>query len=123
MIDHVNYICKCAYLQIRVIGHLRPYINDKAAQTLVQNLIITRIDDCNALLYGAPRYVIQKLQRLQNMAARIITRIKRTAHITPSLASLHWLPIDQRIEHKLLVNTYRAIHGTAPEYVLASNHT
>ena len=57
------------------------------------------------------------LQMVQNAAARLLTRSSRTTHITPILSSLHWLPIRFRIHFKVLVFTYRALHGQAPEYI------
>jgi hypothetical protein len=57
------------------------------------------------------------MQRVLNTAARILTKTKRRAHITPVLKELHWLPIDKRIEFKVLVLTYKCLHGEAPEYL------
>ncbi len=48
---------------------------------------------------------------VQNAAARLLTR---SCHITPVLASLHWLPVNHRIQFKVLVITLRALHGRAP---------
>ena len=117
MISHVNNLCKSCYLQLRIIGHLRPYITEDVAKLLVHSLIITRLDYCNALLFGVSDELLQKLQRLQNMAARLITRVKRSSHITPSLIRLHWLPIRERILFKVLLLTRRAIRGTEPIYL------
>ena len=66
---------------------------------------------------GLPSSEIQKLQRLQNAAARLITRTKKFDHITPVLNNLHWLPIEHRVIFKLLLFTYKARHGLAPDYL------
>ena len=60
---------------------------------------------------------LQRLQRAQNTAARIVTRTKKLDHITPVLQQLHWLPVPHRIEFKLLLITYKAINGLAPQYL------
>ena len=60
---------------------------------------------------------IQKLQRLQNAAAWLITRTKKFDHITPVLINLHWLPIEHRVIFKLLLFTYKALHGLGPDYL------
>ena len=51
------------------------------------------------------------------MCARMITRTRRSDHITPVLIKLHWLPVRKRIEYKMLSHTYRAIHRQAPQYL------
>ena len=60
---------------------------------------------------------LQKLQRVQNMAARMITRTRKRDHITPVLKSLHWLPVEQRIQCKVLLMTFKAQRGFAPSYI------
>ena len=76
-----------------------------------------RIDYCNSLLYGLPATHINKLQRVQNAAARLICSILRFSHVTPVLYSLHWLPVQFRIDFKILMIAFKAIHGHAPEYI------
>ena len=71
----------------------------------------------NALLWGVPKYLLAKLQKIQNNAARIVTRTKRREHITPVLAALHWLPIEKRIDFKILLTTFKALHDLAPGYI------
>ena len=75
------------------------------------------IDYCNGLLYGLPAAHLNKLQRIQNSAARLVCSLSRFCHITPTLFSLHWLPVCFRIEFKLLILAFKAIHGLAPQYI------
>ena len=74
-----------------------------------------------SLLYGLPATHINKLQRVQNAAARLICSIPRFSHVTPVLYSLHWLPVQFRIDFKILIITFKAIHGHAPEYIHVCN--
>ena len=69
------------------------------------------------LLYGLPDYRINKLQRIQNAAARLICQQSRFCHITPPLFDLHWLPVKFRIEFKILLFTFKALKGLAPTYI------
>ena len=71
----------------------------------------------NSLLYGLPNNQIYRLSRLQNIAARIITRSNTRVHITPIVQDLHWLPIKDRIISKILVYVYRSSKGTLPPYL------
>ncbi len=61
--------------------------------------------------------MIDKLQRVQNSAARVVTRTRKYEHITPVLMDLHWLPVEQRIKYKILLLTYKSFNGMAPKYL------
>ena len=57
------------------------------------------------------------IQRIQNSTARLVSRTKKSDHITPVLHSLHWLPVSQRIQFKVLTLAYKVKHGLAPKYI------
>ena len=78
---------------------------------------MSQLDYCNAVLYGLPDAQLQKIQLVQNAAARLVTGTHRREHITPVLFALHWLPIRQRIQFKLLLLVYRCTHQLAPAYL------
>ncbi len=77
----------------------------------------SRLDYYNALLGGCPASSINKLQIVQNAAARVLTRSRKYDHITPILQSLHWLPIKFCISYKILLLAYKALNGLAPAYL------
>ena len=87
-------------------------------KSIVQAIIMSRLDYCNGLLYGTPAVHLGKLQRLQNAAARLVCTVSRYDHITPSLISLHWLPVTHRIEFKIAMLVHKCIYGVAPQYLL-----
>ncbi len=91
--SHIHSLTKSALFHLRRIVQLHPFISANGAVTLIHAFVSSRLDYCNALFIGLPATSIAKLQYIQNLAARILTRTKRSAHITPILADLHWLPV------------------------------
>ncbi len=98
------------------IRKIRPFLTEHAAQLLVQALVISRLDYCNALLAGLPSNTIKPLQMIQNAAARLVFNEPKRAHVTPLFISLHWLPVAARIQFKTLMLAYRTTTGWAPAY-------
>jgi len=117
MEKHVDSVCKAAWGQLRKIGTIRKYLSNTATKTLVHALVTSRLDNLNGLLYGLSSKILHKLERVQNTAARLITRSKKYDHITPILRKLHWLPIKTRIKYKILLLTYKALNHEGPEYI------
>jgi hypothetical protein len=123
MKKQVTTACKAAFFQLRKIGAIRKYLTDDFTAQLVHAFVTSRLDYCNSLLVGLPSVTLAKLQKVQNSAARIITRNKKHEHITPILLNLHWLPVLLRIEYKILLLTYRAMNDLAPTYLQELIHT
>ena len=85
---------------------------------MIHIYVTSRLDNGNCLLDGISDHLLTKLQRVQNAAARLITKkTKKHDHITAVLIDLHWLPIKQPIEYKLLLLTFRSLHGLAASYI------
>ena len=115
--NHVRRICSTAYYHLRNISSIRKALTHDSVIALVHAFVSCRLDYCNSLLSGISKELLQKLQRVQNMSARMITGTKKHDHITPILKGLHWLPVEQRIKFKLLLFTFKALNGAAPSYI------
>ena len=111
MAVHVSRVCQVTYYQIRSIAKIRKCL------TTAHALVMSRVDYGNALLFGLPEMLLHKLQMIQNSAARLVTGTHGRDHITPVLFKLHWLPVRYRIEFKLLVLMYQAVHHLGPAYL------
>ena len=117
LVPFINNTCKSAFSQLYNIRRIRKYLTTDTSKTLVHAMITSRIDCCNSLLCGLPDNSWNKLQWVQNAAARLITGTAKFSHITPVLRSLHWLPIKQRVQFKMLILIFTAINGLAPNYI------
>lgn len=117
MASQVNSVCKSASFALRRIGTVRKFLDQTNSEKLIHAFVTSKLDYCNSLLYGLPDKQISKLQRIQNCAARILTKTKKTDHITPVLRNLHWLPIHKRIIYKILLLTFKTVSGSAPSYL------
>ena len=114
--DHISSISKSVRFHLHNLGFIRRYLNRTATEQLVHALISFRLDFCNSLLHNIPQYQLNRLQPLQNAAARLVTLTKRYDHISPVLKSLHWLPVCDRITFKVLLLAFHTLCGRAPEY-------
>ena len=109
---NVTKICVMGHFYLYNIRRIRKYLTYESVRTLTQATIIVRLDYCNSLLYGCSDGQIKMLQRLQILAAKLICNSTRFCRITSLMFKLHWLPVKQRIKYKILLMTYKAIHGT-----------
>ncbi len=116
-VNHISHVTKTAFFHLRNISKLRNMLTVSDAEKLVHAFMTSRLDYCNAMLGGCPASSINKLQIVQNAAARVLTRSRKYHHITPILQSLHWLPIKFRISYKILLLAYKALNDLAPAYL------
>jgi hypothetical protein len=119
MADHVAALCRSCFFQLRQLRAVRDSLTEDAAKTLVSAFIGSRLDYCNSLLVGINEGLLDRLQRVQNAAARLVTGTRKYDHITPVLSALHWLPVRQRIVYKIALLMYKCVHGLAPPYLVA----
>ena len=114
---NINQICKSAYFALHRIGKIRGLLDQSSTEKLVHAFVSSRLDYCNSILYGSTSHELQKLQSVQNAAARLVTLSKRCEHITPILYDLHWLPIKERIKFKILLLIQKILFDSAPQYL------
>ena len=105
MHEHIKKTCSSSFFHIYNIRRIRKYLSRKTTESLVHAFVSIKLDFCNSLLYDLPEVHIAKLQRVQNAAARLV------------LYDLHWLPIRYRIHFKILLLTFKCLHGLAPKYL------
>ena len=114
---HTSRKCRVAMLNIQRLKLMRSSLTVETCKTLVQGLVISHLDYANAILAGLPNCELNKLQRVQNIAAKLILKKTKRDSATECRKQLHWLPIKARIEFKILVLVYKCLNNMAPEYL------
>ena len=107
--EHVKNTVKASNFHIKALRHIRPLLNKSIANSVACSIVTTRLDYCNSLLYRTSKTNLDKLQRIQNTLARVVAGSRKRDHITPVLKDLHWLPVEQRINYKIALITYRIL--------------
>ena len=116
--SHVNKTVSSCFYQLRRLKSSVKALPFETAKTLVNSFVISRIDYCNSILAGAPQYLLNRLQRVMNEAARMLCRCSRGDHVNRIMKErLHWLRIPQRIQFKLCLLVYKSLHSAAPTYL------
>ena len=99
------------------IRKLRPSLTIEACKQVVHGLVLSHLDYCNSLYIGLPTVDLNRLQRIQNAAARLVLMKSNYSNPKVLLKELHWLPIMYRIKYKVLTIVFHCIHGSAPQYL------
>ena len=115
--SYIKNQCRKAMCNIYKLKHIRNYLTIEACKVFASGMILSHLDYCNAILCGLPKSEINKLQRIQNMAAKIILQKRKSDSASKCLAELHWLPVQKRIDFKVLTMVYKCLNGNAPEYL------
>ena len=114
---HAQDICCKIYIDVRRISSIRHLLSIDATKTLLSAFVLPKLYYCNYLFYGSPMYMLERFQKLENSAAKLIFQCRKQNHISPLLMSLHWLPINTRIEYKLSVICHSFFLGLSPIYL------
>ncbi|KAI2657366.1 putative RNA-directed DNA polymerase from transposon BS [Labeo rohita] len=115
--DHIAKTAWSCRFALFIIRKIRSFLSEHASQLLVQSLVPSRLDYCNAFLAGRPASSIKPLQLIQNAAARIIFNEPKRTHVTPLFINLHWLPTAAHMKLKALMFAYKTTTGSAPLYL------
>jgi len=88
--------------------------------TLVHAFVTAWVDYCNMVVAPSPRSVIDKLQRVLNAAARLVSGTRKYDRGLSQIlhADLHWLDVADPVQYKLGVTVHRCLHNKAPQYLV-----
>ena len=116
--EHGNRLVRSCFNQLRRIRFIRRSLTTIVATRLVNSFVIARVDYCNSILAGPPKYQPSRIQSVLNVSARIVHGQARFEHITPTQRNrTHWLCELQRIDFKQSLLVFQELHGLAPVYI------
>jgi hypothetical protein len=114
---HISKVASVCYFHLRRLKPIQCILCKQITTTLINTLVLSRLDYCNAVLAGLPMSTIAPLQRVQNAAARSLCGLGPHDLMTPALYKLHWLPVEQRVTFKLCVFMHLIHTGRSPSYL------
>ena len=112
--DQIDHVCKSSINHLRNSLRIRRYLDVNAPSTVIHAVITKRLDYCNHLYFGLPKY--NKVPTNAEHCCSYISLCQEYEHITPVLAQLHWLPVSYRIVFKDLF-VYKSVNGLCPQYL------
>ena len=110
---HVQVICHKVYIDIRCSGSVRNLLSIDATKTLLSAVVLPKLDYCNSLFYGSQCICLKDFRRLKAQQQDLFFNVTQN-NISPLLMSMHWLPINARIEFKLSVICHSFFFGLSP---------
>lgn len=113
----ISAVVKSSFYQLRQLAKVKRILSNRHFEILIHAFITTRLDYCNSLYFGVAQSGLNHLQLVQNAAAHLLDGIRGRDHITPVLASLHWLPVHFRIHYKIILFVFKSLNGLAPLYL------
>ena len=117
MDTQIKNTCKRGYGNLRNLVSIRKALDEQSAKVAAHAFVTSHLDYGNSQYYGLYKYQIDKLQLLQNSAAKVVKRKRKFDHITEDMKNMHWLPIKARIKFKILLITWKCLHGQGPKYL------
>ena len=115
---HINHLSSSLCYQLRNIHNIRGKLYFNTAKTVVQALILSKLDYCNSLLAGTPECHLSWLQLVQNMACRVVCNLRKYDHVSASMYSLHWLKVRECITYKIAYLVHCCKMRLVPQYLI-----
>ena len=114
---HVEEICKKVSSAIGALKRVRPFISKETAIQIYNALIIPHFDYCSPVRNCLSGYLSEKLQKLQNRAARVITKSPFDTSSNHLLSTLDWERLFLRRKKQKALMMFKTMNGLAPDYL------
>ena len=115
--NHVNSLTSSLISTLCQISRVRHLFSEPLLLTILNALVFSKLFYCSTVWAGTFQQNLQKLQLVQNFAARILTGTKKFDHISPVLYKLGWLSIENQLLARDATQMYKIVSNLAPTYL------
>ena len=118
--DHINHISRKVNGILIALNRIKDSLDKTSRITIVQSLSISIINYCLRVWGMTTKEQIERVQKLQNFAARVAHgEVRKYDHITPIIKELGWLKIENKIMYDMCIFTYRVCNNLLPEWLFS----
>lgn len=118
--DQITKVVQSCNLIIKKLSQIKGFLSKQDLQQLVSSHVFSYLDYCNSLYYGINSDLITKLQRVQNCAARLVSKNRISNNsLDDVFMELHWLKVKFRSIYKTLLIVHNCLHNNAPNETIA----
>ena len=97
---------------------MKHLLDTKTIATLIKTLVFSKLFYCSSVWSNTSKMNIDRLQEVQNFAARLVTDTRKFDNITPVLTQSNWLSVTNTLEFRDAIMTYKCLNGLAPTHLL-----
>ena len=117
--NHVNHVAKIIGPKMYVLRKLKKTMPTHILKMFYMSCIQPHIDYALTVWGNLPKYLMRKVQKIQNLAARIITGNFdfENFHGIDIVKKLGWMNVDERYKYLISCLMFRCMHGNAPQYL------
>ena len=107
--QQIAAIVSSSYACIRKLSSMKRCLSKVDLEKFVHAFVSSKLDTCNSLLYGLPKKTLNKLQKVQNAAIRLVCNVHSRHPVSALYEQLHWLNVEQRLMYKALLLVYKCV--------------
>jgi hypothetical protein len=114
---HITNVCKISFGYIRILASIRRTMNKQTLKMLMHSMVLSRVDYAISTLSGIDKKQMQRLQRIENAAARMVCKLTKFESANSALTELGWLSVHARIKQRIAKLVYKVVYGNAADYL------
>ena len=115
--SHITKVVSSCMSKLCQINRVKSSFDHKTLLLIISSLVMSKLLYCSSVWANTSGKNIEKLQKVQNFACRIVCNIQKYDHVSPAIRQLNWLPIKQQLVYKDTVMAYKCLNKLAPPYL------